>query len=182
MGLDEVVKGSRLQDEGTVEGSITIRSAVEKVFGFYRDFRNLPAFLGEVMAIDQIGPATHRWTIQCPLGIRVNWTTRVTEERTNELIRYETVTLPGLRTYWEIHFSPGATAGETKVRQVMKMPLGRVGRAALALMGKFPTEEVSSNLHRLKEVLETGRVTDTSYSVPGKFARGNSQGHSQRPG
>ena len=50
------------------------------------------------------------------------------------------------------------------------MPLDRLGRAALALMGKFPTEEVTSNLHRLKELLETGRVTDTSYAVPGKFA------------
>jgi len=43
----------------------------------------------------------------------------------------------------------------------------RLGRAALALIGKFPAEEQSSNLHRLKEVLETGRVTDTSYSVAG---------------
>jgi len=40
----------------------------------------------------------------------------------------------------------------------------RAGLAALALIGKFPAEEVSSNLHRLKEVLETGRVTETSYS------------------
>jgi len=29
----------------------------------------------------------------------------MTEEDTNELIRYETVTSPGLRTYWEIHFA-----------------------------------------------------------------------------
>jgi hypothetical protein len=60
--------------------------------------------------------------------------------------------------------------GETEVRQVMKAPLGRLGRAALALIGKFPAEEVSANLHRLKQVVETGRVTDTSYSVAGKFA------------
>jgi hypothetical protein len=48
------------------------------------------------------------------------------------------------------------------------MPFGRLGRAALALMGKFPAEEVSSNLCRLKEVMETRRVTDTSYAVKGK--------------
>jgi hypothetical protein len=53
----------------------------------------------------------------------------------------------------------------------MKAPLGRLGRAALALIGKFPAEEVASNLHRLKEMLETGRVTDTGYFVPGKFPR-----------
>jgi uncharacterized membrane protein len=123
------------------------------------------------MAVEQIGQATSRWTIQGPLGIRANWTIKVTEERTNELIRYETVAPPGLRTYWQIHFASGSGAGETELREVMNVPLGRLGRAALALMGKFPAEEVSSNLHRLKELLETGKVTDTSYSVTGKFVQ-----------
>jgi uncharacterized membrane protein len=103
------------------------------------------------------------------LGIQAQWTIRVTEERPNELIHYETEGSSALKTYWEIYFSPGSTAGETEVHEVMKAPLGRLGRAALALMGKFPAEEVSANLHRLKEVLETGRVTDTSYAVKGKF-------------
>jgi len=78
------------------------------------------------MAIEQSGPATSRRTIQGPLGIRVKWTIRVTEERTNELIRYETVSPPGLRTYWEIHFASGSRANETEVREVMKAPLGRL--------------------------------------------------------
>jgi hypothetical protein len=94
--------------------------------------------------------------------------------RTNELIRYETVS-PGLKTYWEIHFAPSSAAGETNVREVMRAPLGRLGRAALALIGKFPAEEVASNLHRLKELLETERVTDTSYAVAGKFNQRSSR-------
>lgn len=154
-----------------IVATTTIRRAVEEVFRFHRDFRNLPTFLGDVMAVEQMDPLTSRWTIQGPLRIRVNWTVRVTGERKNELIRYEMVALPGLRTYWEIHFAPGRESGETVVREVMNVPLGRLGRAALALIGKFPAEEVSSNLHRLKQILEEGRVTDTSHSVPGKFAQ-----------
>ena len=157
--------------EDGIEASVTIQRAVGEVFRFYRDFNNLPSFLGDVMAVEQVGPATSRWTIQGPLGIRANWTIKVTEERTNEVIRYETVGPPGLRTYWEIHFAPGSQPGATEVREVMKAPLGRLGRAALALIGKFPAEEVSSNLRRLKEVMETGRATDMSYSVAGKFTQ-----------
>ena len=52
----------------------------------------------------------------------------------------------------------------------MKVPLAILGRAALALIGKHPAQEVSSNLRRLKEIMETGKVTDMSYSVAGKFA------------
>ena len=121
------------------------------------------------MVMEQIGPATSRWTIQGPWGSSALDDKRVTEECANELIRYETVTLPGLRTYWEIHFAPGSEAGKTVVRELMKAPLGRLGRMALALIGKFPAEEVTANLHRLKQIMETRKVTDTSYSVRGKF-------------
>lgn len=158
------------QDQDTIEASVTIRRPLEELFSFYRDFKHLPSFLGDVMAVEQIGPTTFRWTIQGPLGIRVNSTIEVTEERRNELICYETQGATGLKGYWEIHFAPGPQAGETKVREVLKVPLGRLGRTALALLGKHPAEEVSSNLRRLKEIMETGRVTDTSYSVVGKFA------------
>jgi uncharacterized membrane protein len=165
------MQGTSLPPRGpdAIEASVAIQRPVEKVFEFYRDFRNLPRFLGDVMAIEPIDPAMSRWTIQGPLGIRVNWTVRVTEVRPNELIRYETVTSPGLRTYWTIHFTPGPAAGETQVHEVMQAPLGRLGRAALALVGKPPAAEVASNLHRLKEVMETGRVTDRSHAVAGKF-------------
>jgi len=151
------------------EATVTIRRPVEEVFSFCRDFTNLPTFLGDVMTVEAISPVTSRWTVQGPLGIRVKWTVQVTEERRNQLIRFETVTAPALRTHWEVYFSPGPGAGQSRVREVMDVPLGMLGRAALALIGKFPDGEVPSNLHRLKQVLEDGRVTDTSYSVPGKF-------------
>jgi uncharacterized membrane protein len=167
--MGDGARARRNRDDTPIEARVTIQRPIEVVFSFYRDFKNLPSFLGDVMAIEQIGPTTSRWIMQGPLGFRASWRITVTEERTNELIRYETVSLPRLRTYWEIHFARGSEAGETEVREVMKMPLGSLGRAALALIGKFPAEEVVSNLLRLKQLMETGRVTDTSYSVAGKF-------------
>ncbi len=126
------------RDENTIEASVTIQRAVEDVFSFYRNFRNLPTLLGDVIAIEPIGPVTSRWTIQGPLGIRVNWTIKVTDERANELIRYETVTSPGLRTYWEIHFAAGPGAGETEVRELMKVPSRETGARGTCVGWKIP--------------------------------------------
>jgi len=78
--------------ETSEAGRKAATSPVGDVFSFYRDFRNLPAFLGDVMAIEPVGPVTSRWTVQGPLGIRVRRTVKITEERKNELIRFETVT------------------------------------------------------------------------------------------
>jgi uncharacterized membrane protein len=153
-----------------IEARVTIQREIVEVYRFYRDFRNLPRFLGDVMAVELIDPVSSRWLIQGPLGMRVSWTIRVTVEQVDELICYETVSLPALKTRWVVRFGRGADSGETEVSETMQMPLGGFGRAALALIGKFPGAEVAANLRRLKEVLETGCVTDTSYSVPGKFA------------
>jgi uncharacterized membrane protein len=146
------------RDAYRVEANVTIHREVADVFRFYRDFRNLPRFLGDVIAVEVIDACRSRWTIQGPLGIRVSWTIRVTEERADELIRYETVTAPTLKTCWEIRFAAGPVPGLTQVHELMSVPWGRAGRAALALIGKFPAAEVASNLRRLQELLEAGRV------------------------
>lgn len=159
------------RDHQSIEASVHIHRPVGEVFAFHRDFRNLPRFLGDVMAVEPKGSGMSRWTIQGPWGVRVHWTIKVTEVRANALIRYETIGLPGLRARWDVHFASGAEMDWTEVREVMTPPLGTLGRVALDLMGNPPAEEVTANLRRLKQVMETGTVTDTRYAVPGKFFR-----------
>jgi uncharacterized membrane protein len=159
----------QLHDDSTVEQTVVVARPVETVYAFYRDFRNLTRFLGDVVQIELTGPATSRWTIQGPFGIQTHWTAQVLDERLNEFIHYETTNSPRLRTSWKIYFSPGPEAGQTEVREATRTPFGRLGRLALGLLGKSVSKEVSANLHRLKQVMETGIVTDTSYSIPGKF-------------
>jgi uncharacterized membrane protein len=157
-----------------VEATVFIERPVADVFSFYRDFENLPRFIGDVMATEGIGPATYRWTIEGPLGIRLRTTIKLTEERTNELIRYETSAVPGTRTQWAVHFTAGPGSSQTEVHEVLKTPFGRLGQTALSLIGKPPAEEVAANLRRLKQVIETGEVTDTDHAVVGKFDRRSS--------
>ena len=159
------------RNPNTIEASVQIHRDVGEVFHFYRDFRNLPRFLGDVMLVEPTGPTTSRWTIQGAFGVQAHWTVRVTEERPNALIRYETISLPGLGASWAIHFDPGPEVGETRVREAMTFPLGMLGRAALALIGKYPAQEVAANLHRLKQLMETGKVTDTSHAMSDKFLK-----------
>jgi uncharacterized membrane protein len=112
IGKAELDRRRQMQTDPTssgknqIEATLTIQRPLSEVFAFYRDFRNLPKFLGDVREIEPTGPATSRWTIEGPFGIRVHWTMELTEERTNELIRYQTATSSATKTYWEIYFSP----------------------------------------------------------------------------
>jgi uncharacterized membrane protein len=152
-----------------IHSTISIHRPLEEVFRFYTDFRNMPRFLGDVVAVELIGPALSRWTIQGPLGIRVHWNVRVSSACQDQLLRYETVAPPALRTSWEIRFAASPSGVETEISEMLTVPLGTAGRLALELMGRFPAREVAANLQRLKQVLEGGKVVDRRYSVAGKF-------------
>lgn len=157
------------QDGKSVEVTVLIDRTPEQVFGFYRDFRNLPKFLGDVMTVEITSQTTSQWTIEGPLGVRIHWTINVVEECLNEYLRYETAGSPETHVVWEIYFANGTEVGKTELREVMWSPLGAVGRAAMTLIGKDPGQEIKVNLCRLKQLLETGTVTDKSHAVHGKF-------------
>lgn len=157
------------QSDAPLEAGVIIDRPVEEVFAFYRDFGNLPAFLGDVMRVEPIDERTSRWTIQGPLGLDVRWTVAIIEIRPNTFIAYQTESAIA-RVRWEVSFTPGSTAGATMVREVMLAPGGRFAQAALAAVGKPPADEMRANLQRLKEVLETGRVTTMDHAVAGKFS------------
>jgi uncharacterized membrane protein len=154
-----------------IEHSVQIHRPVAEVYAFYRDFTNLPRFLGDVMAVEATGPGRWRWTIQGPLGIRVGTAVRTTQERPNSLLRYETSAPGMLRGRWEVHFAASARPGSTDLRERIMIPFEPVGRSMLIMIGKSPAAELEANLHRLKQLLEIGVVTDTRHAVPGKFSR-----------
>jgi uncharacterized membrane protein len=149
--------------------SVTIARPVHDVFEFYRNLGNLSSFLGDVMSVERIGPSLYRWVVSGPFGVKVRWKVRITELREDSLIRYQTMS--HLPTSWTVTFStmPGQTS--TLVEEGITIPFGAVGKVLLAFIGKPPVPEIASNLNRLKQLLETGTITDLSHSVPGKFSR-----------
>ena len=140
---------------GTVTGDVVIRGPVQVVYSFYRNFTNLPRVLGDVVAVEQITGMTYRWIVAGPLGSRLPMTVTVTDQRVNQLIRYQTGGPGPLRGRWELAFAVDTGSGGTRVREQLVVPLGAIGRAVLALIGKFPDREVAANLTRLKQLLET---------------------------
>jgi uncharacterized membrane protein len=96
-----------------------------------------------------------------PFGARVPVTVTVTEQQVNQLIRYQTCGPTPLRSRWELAFAVDTGAGGTRVREQLVVPLGAIGRAVLAVIGKFPDRDVAANLTRLKQLLETSRGSDT---------------------
>jgi uncharacterized membrane protein len=151
---------------GTVTGEVVIRRPVRAVFGFYRDLTNLPRFLGDVVAVEAVGETTYRWTVAGPFGTRVPMTVCITEQRDDELIRYQTCGPAPLRGRWELAFAADTGTGGTRVRERLVVPLGAVGLGLLAVIGKFPGREVTADLARLQRLLEAGDGDEPHPAAP----------------
>jgi uncharacterized membrane protein len=164
----------RTDETATVEESVLIARPIEQVFAFYTDFRHLPEFLGDVMQVDVLDARRSLWTIRGPLGLGLRMHVVITSLHPNGLIAYRTD--GAAPTRWEIHFARAGTAATTLVRETMTLPGGQLAAAALAALGKPPAHEVRANLARLKEVMETGRVTTLDFAVGGKFRSASDRG------
>jgi uncharacterized membrane protein len=132
----------------TIEGAVIIRRPVETVFGFYRDFRNLPRFRGDVVHVELTGYRASRRTIRTPFGFDVNWPVLVTEIQPNAFIAYEMQSLPApLR--WHVAFALADEGAVTIVRERMAIPGGKVVEIVFRALGKPPVREVHDNSIRL---------------------------------
>ncbi len=137
---------------GPVTGVIS--RPVQVVYGFYRDFTNLPLVLGDVVAVEQVTCMTYRWIVAGPLGTRLPMTVTVTDQHVNKRIHYQTGGPGPLRGRWELAFAVDAGSSGTRIRDQLVVPMDTVGRAVLALIKEFPDREVAANLTRLKQLLE----------------------------
>jgi uncharacterized membrane protein len=139
-----------------VTDEVVIARLVRDVYAFYRDFANLPRFLGDVVAVEHVDDRSYRWVVAGPLGARLNLTVTIVEERVDEVIRFQTRGPASLRAQWRLDFAADQDGRATRVREQLTMPLGALGRSVLALIGKFPDREVRDDLNRLRQLLESG--------------------------
>jgi uncharacterized membrane protein len=150
----------------TVTGEVVIDRPVRNVYAFYRDFANLPRFLGDVVAVEHVDDRSYRWVVAGPLGARVTVRVTIVEERVDELIRFQTRGQAPLRAQWRLDFAADDDGRTTHVREQLTVPLGAIGRSMLALIGKFPDREVRDNLNRLKQLLESGAAPQAGERGP----------------
>jgi uncharacterized membrane protein len=155
--------GSR---SSSIVAEVDIHRPVGEVFAFLSDPANMPRFLGDVLAVETLTPLRSRWTIGLPFGMRTHWVSEIVENEPDRAFGYRTTT-PGRVTRWRYSFE--ARGESTRVREQLTLPDGYLPRLALRIARKHPADEVRSNLTRLKQLLETGTITDSSNALPGRF-------------
>jgi len=139
------------------ENTIHVERPIDEVFAFLSDFENLPKWNYFVLRVVK--------TSAGPVGVGTTYhQVRKTDEQVFRVIEFELnrrlaiQTIPPSSPELEMRFILQAEGDSTKVTDVWKLQTGMIGLLERLAAGRVKSAVVD-NLRKLKQLLETGRVT-----------------------
>jgi uncharacterized membrane protein len=147
-----------------VQQSITIARPPQDVYAFFRDFQNLPRFLSHLESVRVDNGHSH-WVAKGPLGSNIEWDAEIVEDRPAELIVWRSGPDADVPTQGRVQFRRAGEDTELEIELRYDPPAGEIGAAIAKLLGVAPQQQMSSDLRRLKQVLEVGEVLHSDASI-----------------
>jgi uncharacterized membrane protein len=137
-----------------VEGSIEIVAPVEKVYDYWKTLENLPHFMTNVEEVRSTGPDTTHWVVKGPLGAKLEFDAKTTQNKPNEAIGWNTEN-GQVQTSGQVRFKE---LGEDRTRIEVQMnywdaPGGKAGEVASRVVAN-PQVMVQQDLQNFKEIME----------------------------
>ncbi len=141
-----------------VEGSIEVEAPVGRVYEYWRDLENLPKFMSNVEEVRSTGPDTTHWVVKGPLGVKVEFDARTTQDEPNSAIGWNSVD-GTVQTSGQVRFQE---VGDNRTRVEVQMnyadpPGGKVGEAASRVVAN-PKVMMEQDLRNFKDIIE-GKAT-----------------------
>jgi uncharacterized membrane protein len=156
-----------------VRESIVIDRTAPFLFRFWRNFTNLPLFMEHLEDVRVLGPTRSVWTAKAPAGMRVKWEAEVINEIEDELIGWRSTENADVATAGSVRFVPIANgATEIIVRLQYEPPAGKLGSLVASVFGEEPSQQIRSDLRRLKMLLESDDAP--AVAARSRSARGSS--------
>ena len=155
-----------------LEHSVTINRPAAEIYNFWRNFENLPRFMNHLEAVHLTGENRSHWVAKGPAGTTVEWDAEVYNEKDGELIAWRTLEGSQVASAGSVRFEQSAGGRGTTVRVSLKYdpPGGALGAAVARLFGENPEQQISEDLRRFKQLMETGEPMTTVGQSSGRSA------------
>ena len=143
-----------------VERTVTVLRSAEELYARWRDLARLPDLMAHVESVTPLDEKRSRWVARGPGGTRVAWEAEITADEPGRLIAWRSVGNSDVENAGSVRFTPapGGRGTEVKVLLSYELPAGRLGEAAVTLLGESGDQEVREDLRRFKQRMESGEV------------------------
>jgi len=141
-----------------VEKSVTVNRPASELFRFWRNVENLPRIMSHLKEVKDLGGGRSHWVARGPMGVSVEWDAEVWTERPDEVISWRSLPGSEVDNAGSVHFRSAPAGGGSEIRVVLKYdpPAGKVGAAVARLFGEEPEQQISDDLNKFKQMMESG--------------------------
>jgi uncharacterized membrane protein len=161
-----------------VSAGVTVNRSAEDAYALWRDFSRLPIFMTHLESVTDDGK---RWTAKAPGGGTVEWDAEIVDDVPGERLSWRSMPGADVDNSGTVTFgpAPGGRGTEVRVELSYDPPGGKLGNAVARLLGEEPRQQVTDDLRRFKQIMETGEVVRSEASPEGSRSTGLLK---QRPG
>lgn len=156
LGIDRSGRGEAMQGNlgVKVEREMVFEEPPEKLYAFWRDFRNLPSIMPHVESVSVYPDGRSHWRVKGPLGRTFEWDARIINDLPNEVIAWRTEEGARVEHAGSVRFER-LTGDATLVRVSLQYhpPGGELAHLVTALFGADPGERIQDDLTRLREAM-----------------------------
>ncbi len=149
--------------------SITINASADALYAAWRDFERLPTFMYHLESVSTTGDRRSHWVAKGPGGTTVEWDAEILDDVPGQRIAWRSVEGASVESSGSVRFRP-APAGqgtEVYVELTYTPPAGALGAVVAKVFGEEPGQQVSDDLRRFKQIVETGEVVRSAGSPLG---------------
>ena len=163
-------------DRALLAESVTINRPAQELYDFWRDPTNLVQVMENIVSIEPLGPDRSRWTVKAPAGNEVSWESVVTKDVPGSEIYWQSAEGADISNSGHIEFRDAGARG-TVVRAVIAYdpPGGAVGQFIAKLFQREPRIQTRRDLHRFKQLMETGEIATSARNRRQRDERGEDQ-------
>lgn len=160
----ETKSSLRASNSIRVEKSVTINRPARELFGFWRNFTNLPLFMENLESVEMREGGRSHWRTKGPLGSTVSWDAEIVNEVPNEMIAWRSLEGSEVANAGSIHFKTAPGDRGTIVRVVMEYhPTGgKLAGLFAKVTGSDAATQVEEDLRRFKSIMEAGEFPTTA--------------------
>jgi uncharacterized protein YndB with AHSA1/START domain len=142
-----------------VHERITVNRPREEVYAFWRNFNQLPSFMDHLVSVSGDPDGITHWKAKAPTGT-VEWDAKIVEDEPGKMISWRSLDDADVRNSGAVRFTDAKSQGTTvSVDLSYDPPLGALGQIVAKLFGDAPDQQISADLQRFKEIMESGQAT-----------------------
>lgn len=156
--------------------AVTINRAAGELYDFWRNPRNLVPLMENIASIEVIDDHRSLWTVKAPAGKEVSWESVITEDIPGEAIYWQSAEGADVDNSGRIEFIEAGDRG-TIVRAVIAYdpPGGAIGQLIAKLFQREPRIQTRRDLHRFKQLMETGEISTSARNQQQREERNEDQ-------